>query len=222
MSLRIPSEILADPTLSHTDVLVFAYVSEHPMATNKQIADALHTTTRTVQRSLASLKRGDRAVTPYVGSERRIYAVGYDTTVTPHDTAVTPPRAYARVASAPAAARKGPAVPVPVPEPELQLTEQPNTSEKQKLASLAGFKEVWLASRRGAKRLALIAYRKAVPSKVTHEELLKARREHVAAAREPRFVKHLERWIRDEQWLEDLSPEKSYDPALQPPQRLAL
>lgn len=68
--------------------------------------------------------------------------------------------------------------------------------------SLSDFEEVWLLSKRGSKKKALDQYRKAVPSKVSHPDLLAAQRAHVAAARSSEYVAHLWRWIRDERWEE--------------------
>lgn len=76
---------------------------------------------------------------------------------------------------------------------------QPPTLELQYSSD---FEAVWSVCRRGSKRQALHQYRRAVPAKVTHEALLLAWKAHVSAAREPQYVKHLERWIRDERWLE--------------------
>ena len=64
------------------------------------------------------------------------------------------------------------------------------------------FEELWTCSRRGSKKTSFGLYRKLVPSKVSHSELVAARQRHVAEASGERFVKHLERWLRDERWVE--------------------
>lgn len=62
------------------------------------------------------------------------------------------------------------------------------------------FEEVWSVCRRGSKRQALHYYRRAVPSDVSHEDLLAAWTSYVGAASSPEYVAHLFRWIRDERW----------------------
>lgn len=74
------------------------------------------------------------------------------------------------------------------PTPELQYS--------------SDFEAVWSVCRRGSKRQAEHQYRRAVPARVSHDVLLSAWKSHVSSASEPKYVKHLERWIRDERWLE--------------------
>lgn len=82
------------------------------------------------------------------------------------------------------------------PEPEPEPEEEPHSSER--------FEEVWSVARRGSKRQAIHQYRRAVPSKVSHEALLAAWKAHVSAASGEQYVAHLFRWIRDERWEEEV------------------
>lgn len=71
-------------------------------------------------------------------------------------------------------------------------------------ASKEEFEKLWAVCRRGPKQKAWEQYRKAVPKKVSAEEIAKAWRRIVAASEEAQFVPHFFRWIRDERWDEEL------------------
>lgn len=64
------------------------------------------------------------------------------------------------------------------------------------------FEELWAIRRKGDKPKAFALYSRAVPSVVDHATIMAARRSHVTAASEPKYVKGLEPWIRGERWHE--------------------
>jgi hypothetical protein len=64
------------------------------------------------------------------------------------------------------------------------------------------FELLWSVCRRGSKKQAAAQYRKAVPSRISQGDLL-ARWQAYVSGRPRKFVKHLERWIRDEMWEDD-------------------
>ena len=45
--------VLSDTSLTRTDLVLIAFVDDHPMASNEQIAGAIRVSVRSVQRSLA-------------------------------------------------------------------------------------------------------------------------------------------------------------------------
>lgn len=65
------------------------------------------------------------------------------------------------------------------------------------------FEELWaLAPGRGAKNKSFTAYKKAVKNGTTHLMIVEGRKMHVFDARQKQFVKHLEKWIKDERWTD--------------------
>lgn len=74
--------------------------------------------------------------------------------------------------------------------------------EKRREETDTSFEELWSLCRRGSKPKALAEYRKAVPAKVDHAGMMASRMAHVTSASAPKYVAHLERWIRDERWQE--------------------
>lgn len=80
------------------------------------------------------------------------------------------------------------------------IPEQEQTSKKQQ-TDTSDFEAVWALSRRGSKKKALDQYRRAI-TKTDHGTILTARKSHVDAASQPQYIKHLERWLRDECWAD--------------------
>ncbi len=73
-----------------------------------------------------------------------------------------------------------------------------------KRAQKEGFERLWVLARRGSKKKALQQYVKAVPKKVSADSMYAARKTHVERASHLRYVKHLDLWIRDERWDEEV------------------
>lgn len=87
----------------------------------------------------------------------------------------------------------------PEPEPE---ADRKNTSD-------SAFEEVWALHRKGPKPQARDAYRRAVPYRITHPDLLTALRRYTASFKGDFTGAHLFRWIRDSRW-EELSGNGSH------------
>jgi uncharacterized protein YdaU (DUF1376 family) len=106
--------------------------------------------------------------------------------------------------------KRGTATVLPLANSSLAVAVASSTS----VNNSSEFDEVWqTCPGRGSKAKALAEYSKAVPAKVDHATLLTAWKRHVAAASELRFVKHLERWIRDERWAEFTGSSNGSKPA---------
>ena len=74
------------------------------------------------------------------------------------------------------------------------------------------FEELWkICPGKGSKKKSYPLYAKAVPDQVSQATIVAARQAHVDGADEPRFVKHLERWIQDRRWEgQDIQPEDEH------------
>lgn len=90
----------------------------------------------------------------------------------------------------------------------LPLTSSTETSSTQ----TGGFDVVWSIHRRGPKAEAKAEYRKAVPARVSHDDLVAALRTYVRSCTGTFRGLHLFRWIRDSRWQE-LEGERTADPA---------
>lgn len=105
------------------------------------------------------------------------------------------------------------------PQPSVEPSEPSSSELKLDLgdttpptANRDDFEKLWaLAPGRGSKKAGWDQYRKAVPSKVDARTIHRARQAHVTSASGPKFVKHLERWVRDERWTDIDAPKG--DPA---------
>jgi hypothetical protein len=73
--------------------------------------------------------------------------------------------------------------------------------EAEESRDTSDFEAVWALSRRGSKKKALDQYRRAI-TKTDHDTILSARKTHVDAVSHPQYIKHLERWLRDECWAD--------------------
>jgi hypothetical protein len=77
-----------------------------------------------------------------------------------------------------------------------------SSKEMSATADASAFEEVWQVHRRGPKAKALDEYRKAVPKRITHEQLLEAVESYVDSFSGDFTGAHLYRWIRDSRWEE--------------------
>lgn len=79
------------------------------------------------------------------------------------------------------------------------------------------YEELWAEARgRGSKKKAFDQYKRHVPSVIEHADLLAAWCNYVDSVSEDKFIKHLERWIRDQAWtsVEHAPPVDPYISAL--------
>lgn len=87
-----------------------------------------------------------------------------------------------------------------------QLNNTATTPEQEgrrkKTTYTSDFEELWALARKGSKPAAFRHYKKAVPSKVSHDAVVAARGAHVKRASKPEYIKSLDLWIRDERWEE--------------------
>ena len=100
-----------------------------------------------------------------------------------------------------------------VASPEERREEKSRTSEKEKNDFVDELEKLWqLAPGRGSKKKAKTELKRAL-TKTDIESLLTARSAHVRAASAPKYIKHLETWLRDERWTDiEASPKRNGGP----------
>ena len=227
--LCLSPEVLADPNLTASEKLVLALSRAEPLATQAKLATMLGLSLATVKRAVRRLKlsgvilsqgQNDTIRKPSTGVERRVKLIpraqidpiaGPSPSLPSPLLSPTPPYNPSPLSPPPKHIRGNSEQPA-FPELPAQPHVPPTTAVRTPYNS--AFEALWKLSPRGSKKAAHPVYLKALKRGVSADQIHAAREAHVAAAGEPRFVCHLERWLTKERWDEQpLPPAQPAKPA---------